>query len=41
LPPSCQPLYATNSFHRKQETITYEYPLHFAHKKAQKNADIR
>jgi hypothetical protein len=29
--PSCEPLYATNTFHRKQETFLYEYP--YAHKK--------
>jgi hypothetical protein len=26
--PSCEPLYATNTSHRKQETFLYEYPLH-------------
>jgi hypothetical protein len=25
---SCEPLYATNSSHPKQETFLYEYPLH-------------
>jgi hypothetical protein len=28
LPPSCEPFYATNSSHRKQETFLYEYPFH-------------
>jgi hypothetical protein len=27
--PSHEPLYATNTFHRKQETILYEYTLHW------------
>jgi hypothetical protein len=27
--PSCDPLYATNTSHRKQETFLYEYPLHW------------
>jgi hypothetical protein len=27
--PSCEPLYATNTFHRKQEIFIYEYPLHW------------
>jgi hypothetical protein len=26
--PSCEPLYATNTSHRKQETFPNEYPLH-------------
>jgi hypothetical protein len=30
LPPSYEPLYATNTSHRKQETFLYEYPLHWA-----------
>jgi hypothetical protein len=25
--PSCEPLYATNTSHLKQETVLYEYPL--------------
>jgi hypothetical protein len=25
---SCEPLYATNTSHHKQETFIYEYPLH-------------
>jgi hypothetical protein len=25
LPPSCEPLYATNTSHRKQETFLYKY----------------
>jgi hypothetical protein len=29
LPPSCEPLYATNTSHRKQQTFRYEYPLHW------------
>jgi hypothetical protein len=29
LPSSCEPLYATNTSHRKQETFIYEYPLHW------------
>jgi hypothetical protein len=28
LPPICELLYATNTFHRKQELLLYEYPLH-------------
>jgi hypothetical protein len=28
-PPSCEPLYAANTSHRKQETFLYEYPLHW------------
>jgi hypothetical protein len=28
-PPSCEPLYSTNTSHRKQETFLYEYPLHW------------
>jgi hypothetical protein len=34
--PSCEPLYAINASHRKQEKFLYEYPLHwviFSHKK--------
>jgi hypothetical protein len=27
--PSCEPLYATNTSHRKQETFLYEYPPHW------------
>jgi hypothetical protein len=27
MPPSCEPLYSTNTSHRKQETFLYEYPL--------------
>jgi hypothetical protein len=27
---SCEPLSATNTSHRKQETFIYEYPLHLA-----------
>jgi hypothetical protein len=27
LPPRCEPLYATNTFHRKQVTFLYQYPL--------------
>jgi hypothetical protein len=27
--PSCEPFYATNSSHRKQETFLYEHPLHW------------
>jgi hypothetical protein len=27
--PSCEPLYATNTSHRKQETFLYEYPFHW------------
>jgi hypothetical protein len=27
LPPSCEPLYATNTSHRKEERFLYEYPL--------------
>jgi hypothetical protein len=27
--PSCEPLYATNTSHHKQETFLYEYPLHW------------
>jgi hypothetical protein len=26
---TCDPLYATNTSHRKQETLLYEYPLHW------------
>jgi hypothetical protein len=26
--PSCEPLYATDTSHRKQETFLYDYPLH-------------
>jgi hypothetical protein len=26
--PFYEPLYATNTFHRKQETFPYKYPLH-------------
>jgi hypothetical protein len=29
LPPSCEPLYATNTSHRKQVTHLYEYALHW------------
>jgi hypothetical protein len=29
LPPVCEPLYTTNSSHRKQETFLYEYSLHW------------
>jgi hypothetical protein len=29
LPPSCEPLYATNTSYRKQETFLYEYLLHW------------
>jgi hypothetical protein len=35
------PLYATNNYHRKQETFLYEYPLHYVllpTKNAQQNA---
>jgi hypothetical protein len=28
LPPTCEPFYATDTSHRKQETFLYEYPLH-------------
>jgi hypothetical protein len=28
LPTSCEPLYVTNTSHRKQETFLYEYPLY-------------
>jgi hypothetical protein len=27
--PSCEPIYATNTSHREQETFLYEYPLHW------------
>jgi hypothetical protein len=27
LPPACEPPYATNTSHRKQETFRYQYPL--------------
>jgi hypothetical protein len=27
--PSCEPLYATNTLHLKQETFLYEYPFHW------------
>jgi hypothetical protein len=27
--PSCEPLYATNTFHHEQETFLYEYPLYW------------
>jgi hypothetical protein len=27
--PKCEPLYATSTSHRKQETFPYEYPLHW------------
>jgi hypothetical protein len=26
---SCEPLYVTNTFHSKQETFLYKYPLHW------------
>jgi hypothetical protein len=29
LPPSCEPLYATNTSHSKQNTFLYEYPFHW------------
>jgi hypothetical protein len=29
LPPSCESLYMTNTFHHKQETFLYECPLHW------------
>jgi hypothetical protein len=41
---SCEPLYATNTTHRKQETFLYEYPLHrviLPTKNAQQNAALR
>jgi hypothetical protein len=42
--PSCEPLYVTNTSHRKQETFHYEYPLHWVllpTKNAQQNATLR
>jgi hypothetical protein len=39
-----EPLYATNTSHRKQETFLYEYPLHcvlLPTKNAQQNAALR
>jgi hypothetical protein len=29
LPPNCEPLYTTNTSHRKHETFLYEYPSHW------------
>jgi hypothetical protein len=29
-PPSCEPLYATNTSHRKQEIFLYQYPFSFS-----------
>jgi hypothetical protein len=29
LPHNCEPLYETNTSHRKQKTFLYEYPLHW------------
>jgi hypothetical protein len=29
LPPSCEPVYATNTSHRKQDTFLHEYPSHW------------
>jgi hypothetical protein len=45
LPPSGEPLYVTNTSHRKQETFPYEYPLHCAlfptKKKAKQDGALR
>jgi hypothetical protein len=38
---NCEPLYATNTSHNKQEIFLYEYPLHFVllpTKNAQQNS---
>jgi hypothetical protein len=43
LAPSCEPLYATNTSHRKQETFLCEYPLQrvlLSTKNAQQNAAL-
>jgi hypothetical protein len=43
-PPSCEPLYMTNTSYLKQETFHYEHPLHWIPlitKIAQQNADFR
>jgi hypothetical protein len=42
--PICEPLCATNTFHRKQEAFLYEYPFHWVllfTKSAQQNAALR
>jgi hypothetical protein len=44
LPPTFEPLYATNTCHRKQKTFLYEYTLHWVllpTTNAQKNATLR
>jgi hypothetical protein len=41
LPLSCEPLYATNTSHRKQETFLYEYPLHWVLFPSKKMHNIR
>jgi hypothetical protein len=43
-PPSCEPLYAINTSHRKHEIFLYEYPFHWIfvpQRKAQQNPVLR
>jgi hypothetical protein len=39
--PRCEPLYATNTSHHKQETFLYEYPLHRVLLPTKKHATAR
>jgi hypothetical protein len=44
LPPSCEPIYATNTSHRKEETLLYEYPFNWVllpTRSAQQNVALR